>query len=49
MTEYTIIATLPAWVLVWTDNILVFVARLTGHKIIISSVKPVPVAEPSDE
>ena len=33
-TQYTLITTLPAWVVVWVNEFLVIVAYLTGRSVI---------------
>ena len=51
-TELTVITTLPEWAVRWIDRLTRIVARLSGRKIILSSVKPVPAetpGEPADE
>jgi hypothetical protein len=32
-TRYLVITTLPAWVLVWVNSVLIFVAELSGHEV----------------
>ena len=38
-TEYSLTTTLPRWAVKWIDSLIIIVARLSGHSVIISSVK----------
>ncbi len=37
--QYLVITTLPRWVLEWVDTALKFIALLTGHVVIMGSVR----------